>query len=129
MIFVRATGTMLIALLAAGCATHPVGDTTTSAADSGMAGRWMLSAPNAPTCGMAFSGLAGAREGKVAPEGGCPGRFFMSRRWSLGDGSLTIIDEDNQPLATFSYADGTFEGKAVTGLPVTLARPTPPPEQ
>jgi hypothetical protein len=127
MMFVRAAGTMLIALCAAGCTTNPLGDTTAATAGSGMAGRWMLSAPNAPPCGMAFSG--GAREGKVVSEGGCPGKFFMSRRWSLGDDTLTLVDEDNQPLATLSYANGAFEGKAATGLPVLLARPAPPPEQ
>jgi protease inhibitor Inh len=127
MIFVRTAGATLIALFAAGCATHPFGDTTASTVDAGMTGRWMLSAPNAPACGMAFSG--GTREGKVAPEGGCPGKFFMSRRWSLGDGGLTIVDDDNQPLATLSYANGAYEGKAATGLPVVLARPTAPPEQ
>ena len=93
-----------------------------------MAGRWILAAPNAPSCGLNFNGSAGAREGTVSPEGGCPGKFFMSRRWSLASGALTIVDEDSQPLATLSYANGHFAGQTATGLPVTLTPPPPSPE-
>ena len=92
-----------------------------------MAGRWILSAPNAPTCGLNFTGAAGAREGSVSPEGGCPGKFFMSRRWSLASGGLTIVDEESEPLATLSYANGRYEGQSSTGISVTLTPPGPPP--
>ena len=85
-----------------------------------MAGRWILAAPNAPSCGMNFAGAPGAREGTISPEGGCPDKFFMSRRWTLEQGALMIVDEDNQPLATLSYADGRFEGQSTAGVPVTL---------
>ena len=92
MTIVRAAGTTLFALLLAGCASNPLGGTATSAPDTGMAGRWILATPNAPTCGMNFNGPPGASEGIVSPEGGCPEKFFMSRRWSLGSGGLTIVD-------------------------------------
>ena len=32
-----------------------------------MTGRWILSAPNAPSCGLAFGGAPGARDGTVPP--------------------------------------------------------------
>jgi hypothetical protein len=87
----------------------------------------MLSAPNAPVCGMNFAGAPGAREGRVAPEGGCPEKFFMSRRWSIEQDKLTIIDSENNPLAQLNLADGQFQGKSITGTPVTLTRPALPP--
>ena len=64
-----------------------------------MAGRWILTAPNAPSCGMNFAGAPGAREGTVSPEGGCPGKFFLSRRWALEQDALVINDDENNPLA------------------------------
>ncbi len=124
---VWAVGSIVIAILLAGCATDPLGDAQLPAPEAGMAGRWMLAAPNAPTCGMNFAGARGAREGNVSPEGSCPGKFFMSRHWSLGQGGLTIVDEDSQPLATLSYANGRFEGQSTTGVPVTLTPPAAPP--
>ena len=87
-----------------------------------MAGRWILAAPNAPSCGMNFAGAPGARDGTVTPEGGCPGNFFMSRGWTLEQGALLINDEDNQPLANLSEAGGRFEGQSTAGMPVTLSR-------
>ncbi len=127
MTMVRVSGSTLIALFLASCATGSIGAGNASAPDAGMAGRWMLAAPNAPMCGMNFAGARGTREGNVSPEGGCPGKFFMSRRWSLGQDGLTIIDEDSQPLATLSYTNGRFEGHSTTGLPVTLTPPASPP--
>jgi len=123
MMIVRAARGSLFALLLAGCAGGSLGVSPTQAPDTGMAGRWLLAAPNAPTCGMNF---AGAREGTVSPEGGCPGKFFMSRRWSLEQGTLVINDQDNQPLANLSHAGGRFEGQSTAGTPVTLSRQTTP---
>ena len=124
MMIVRVAGGTLIALLLAGCASNSLSGS--AAPDTGMAGRWMLAAPNAPSCGINFAGPPGAREGTVSPEGGCPEKSFMSRRWSLGSGGLTIVDEDSQPLATLSYANGRFEGQSAAGTPVTLSRPIIP---
>ena len=122
---VHGTGGAIVAMLLAGCAGNPLGDTTPAAAPTQpvvMNGRWILATPKAPSCGMNFSGAAGGQEGAIQPEGGCPGNFFTSRRWALAEGALTIVDQNNQPLAQFNYADGRFEGKATAGMPVTLNR-------
>ena len=124
---VGVAGGALIALLLAGCfgERFSFGDSVPAAAqtpDTAMAGRWMLSAPNAPACGMNFGGAPGAREGPVSPEGGCPGKFFLSRRWTTADGALIINDAENQPLAQFNFAGDRFEGQSTAGTPVTLAR-------
>ena len=87
-----------------------------------MVGRWMLSAPDAPACGMNFAGAPGKQEGTIAPEGGCPESFFTSRHWTLQQGTLTIDDHENNPLAQLSFAADRFEGKSTAGVPVTLAR-------
>lgn len=87
-----------------------------------MAGRWIVAAPNAPPCGMAFTGGPGAPSGKVAPEGGCPDRFFMSRNWAMDGNTLTIADAESDALATLTFAGGKFEGKSVAGTPITLSR-------
>jgi hypothetical protein len=88
-----------------------------------MAGRWIMAAPNAPTCGMNFSGPAGARSGNVSPEGGCPGNFFLSRHWLLEADVLVIDDTDNNALARLTSTGGGFEGQSTAGLPVSLTRP------
>jgi hypothetical protein len=93
-----------------------------AAQNTGMAGRWILTAPNAPSCGMNFSGAPGAPQGTVVPEGGCPGKFYTSRQWMLEQGTLVINDDENQPLAHFTFAGGRFEGQATAGTAVTLAR-------
>src|SRR5262249_61539901 len=46
-----------------------------------MAGRWTLTAPGTGGCAMNFGATPGAAEGTIAPEGGCPGNFFTSRKW------------------------------------------------
>ena len=120
----------LIALTLAGCAGGPalLSDapsavaTTAETSELAMTGRWILSAPNAPSCGMSFNAKPGIDSGTIVPEGGCPERFFLSRRWTLGKDGLTIADDDNNPLATLSYAADHFDGKSVAETPVTLAR-------
>jgi len=127
MMMVRVAASTLFALLLAGCAGGgSLGGSAALAPDSGMAGRWMLAAPNAPVCGMNFADSPGAREGSVSPEGGCPEKFYLSRRWNLDHGALTINDQNNQPLAKLSYAEGRFEGQSTAGTPVTLSRQTIP---
>ena len=130
---VRIAGGVLIALLLGGCAggqgLTSGGTANAQAPETGMVGRWMLSAPNAPMCGMNFRGPAGAREGSVAPEGGCPGKFFLSRRWKLDQDALVINDEEGNALASIALADGQYKGQAAAGFPVTLARPPAPPQQ
>lgn len=112
---------LVLGLALAGCAGQSVtlGDSKPQSPDTAMAGRWILAAPGAPTCGMNFTG-AGA--GKVSPEGGCPGNFYLSRTWALEQDALVINDDENNPLARLSFADGRYEGQSVAGLSVTLTR-------
>ena len=120
-----------MALMLGGCASGSglSGGANAQAPETTMAGRWVLSAPNAPSCGINFTGAAAARAGNAAPEGGCPGKFFLSRRWTLEQDTLLINDEENNALASLKRADGRFEGQATAGFAVTLARPAAPPQQ
>jgi hypothetical protein len=103
----------------------------TSLADTGvrrpppinMAGRWTLNAPGAGGCAMNFGAVAGASEGTIAPEGGCPGNFFTSRKWVFEDSGLVIRDHTGQPLAQLAFAPPSrFDGRTATGQAVTLSR-------
>jgi len=89
-----------------------------------MAGRWLLASPDGRLCGMNFSAAPGATEGRIAPEGGCPGNFFTSRQWALDQGALVIYDHKEQTLARLagSTPPGRFEGTAVSGIAVNLSR-------
>jgi hypothetical protein len=71
-----------------------------------------------------FAGLmlAGAQQGTIAPQGGCPGDFFASRRWTLAEGTLTIADEESQPLAQLKFAGERFAGQSTGGIAITLTR-------
>jgi len=120
-----------VAFIASGCASDrtPTGATVTpaapslSAAPEAMAGRWQLAAIGSSACNMTLSGAPGAAEGTIAPEGGCPGNFFTSRKWTLEHGSLVIRDHNGQPLAQLTQADaGRYDGKAANGIIVTLTR-------
>ena len=88
-----------------------------------LAGRWMLSSPGRGQCHMTF-GSAGpnAVEGTIAPEGGCPGRFYMSRKWTVEGGNVVMRDHTGQPLAQLSYDGAAYQGKATSGDPVALMR-------
>jgi hypothetical protein len=89
-----------------------------------MSGRWLLSSPGHGQCGMSF-GAAGpsAADGTIAPEGGCPGKFFTSRKWTIdASGRLTLRDHNGQPLAQLSAADAGFNGRSTSGEPVSLMR-------
>jgi hypothetical protein len=87
-----------------------------------MAGRWILSVPNAPTCGINFGGTPGVQEGPLVPEGGCPERFYTGKAWTLNQGTLTIRDDGGEPLAQMTFAGGLFSGRSTAGSPVSLAR-------
>jgi hypothetical protein len=119
----------LAAILLADCAGQP---TVTGAPAAGtpygappepMAGRWQLAAAGASQCVMNFGATADAGEGTIAPEGGCPGNFFTSRKWTFEQGSLVIRDHNGQPLGQLALASpGRFDGKATGGQQVTLNR-------
>jgi hypothetical protein len=110
-----------------------------------MAGRWRLAATPGKACFMSFTDTAGpmaappppadpaeppppppprpafALQGTIAPEGGCPGNFFTSRKWTYEQGVLIIRDFKNQPLAQLSYTADHFEGESGSGK-LTLSR-------
>ena len=86
-------------------------------------GRWILASPGRGQCNMTF-GAAGpnATEGTIAPEGGCPGQFYTSRKWTHDSSGLTIRNHNSEPLAQLSDADGRFAGQTPGGEAVTLTR-------
>ena len=52
----------------------------------------------------------GEAEGTIAPEGGCPGNFYTSRKWTFEQGSLVIRDHNGQPLGQLALAaPGRFD--------------------
>ena len=126
MVVVRVAIGVLVVLTLTGCAGEQfsLGSSAPAPApvDDSMTGRWILSAPNAPSCGLEFGGAAGARAGSVAPDGGCPGNFYMSRRWAIEGGVLTITGQESQPLAQLKVVGTRFEGQSSAGTPVTLSR-------
>jgi hypothetical protein len=88
-----------------------------------MTGRWVLATPNAGFCSMTFAGAPGATEGTIAPEGGCPGNFFTSRKWAFEPSGLVIRNHNGEPLAELSTAGpGRLEGQATSGEQVSLTR-------
>jgi len=116
----------LLGLALAGCAGEQAVTGTTmvrpGAPPEPMAGRWVLASGPAQ-CGMNFGGTPEAPEGTIAPEGGCPGNFYTSRKWTYEPIGLVIRDHNGQPLAQLALAGpGRFEGKATAGAPITLAR-------
>ena len=120
-----ATGVLVVFTLT-GCAGDQVSVGSSAPApapiDASMTGRWILAAPNSPSCGLEFGGAAGARNGAVSPDGGCPGGFYLSRRWAMEGSVLTIADDENQPLAQLRPGGTRFEGQSTNGIPVTLER-------
>lgn len=91
-----------------------------------MAGRWRLAAATGGGCFMTFGAGAGApgtaaAQGTIAPEGGCPGNFFTSRKWAFENGELIIRDFKGQPLARLAYSGDHFQGEDANGA-LTLAR-------
>jgi hypothetical protein len=119
-----AGGCALIVLTLTGCAggQRSAVSSTSVSVDGSILGRWVLSTPNAPSCGLEFVGSPGARAGKVAPDGGCPGSFFMSRLWAMDGDALALTDGERRLLALFKPAGAQFEGQTAAGMPVTLAR-------
>ncbi len=116
----RIAGGVAMALLLGACATEQ--GPAPPPPQSDMTGRWMLSAPNAPPCGMEFEGAPGQMQGMLVPDGGCPGHLYLGRRWTFVQDTLTIADKDSQPLATLKPSDAQFTGQSTAGTPLTLSR-------
>ena len=88
-----------------------------------MGGRWQLAAPGSSQCAMTFGTAQNEGEGTIAPEGGCPGNFYTSRKWTFEQGALVLRDHNGQPLGQLAQsAPGRFDGKATNGQQVTLSR-------
>ncbi len=87
-----------------------------------VAGRWRLSAAGGGACFMTFAHNPGAPQGTIAPEGGCPGNFFMSRKWTFEHGALIIRDHKSDVLAELPFGGGRFEGHQAGGGALTLSR-------
>jgi hypothetical protein len=128
---------MLSLLTACGSSLHSDsgaagrGDATASAGLSGprrappadLSGRWVLASPNAGYCNVTIRGGAGASEGDMAPEGGCPGDFFTSRKWTYEGDRLVIRNHRDEPLAQLALSGpGRLEGRATNGAAVSLSR-------
>ena len=71
---------------------------------------------------MTFGNSPGAIQGTNAPEGGCPGNFFTSRKWTFEHDALMIRDHKGEPLAQLSFASGRFEGHQTSGAAISLSR-------
>jgi hypothetical protein len=94
-----------------------------SAPPVNLAGRWLLSSPGRGQCAMTFSAASpAAADGAIAPEGGCPGKFFTSRKWTYDAFGLVIRDHTGASLARLSTAGAGFNGQGAAGEAVTLTR-------
>jgi Protease inhibitor Inh len=85
-----------------------------------MAGRWTLSSAGG-SCAMNFAGAAGAGEGTVAPEGGCPGNFFTTRKWTFEGEALVVKDHKGDKLGQLTISGDRFEGQSTGGQAVSLS--------
>ena len=86
-----------------------------------LAGRWRLTAAAGGACFMTLGSAPGATQGTIAPEGGCPGNFFTSRKWTFEHDALIIRDHKGQPLAQLSFTGGHFEGQDDKGGTLSLS--------
>ena len=71
---------------------------------------------------MNFGHAPAAAQGAIAPEGGCPGNFFTSRKWTFEHGALIIRDHKGEPLGQLSFSGGRFEGRQPNGAALSLSR-------
>jgi len=130
----RASAPVLVLLALTGCsgmdwAGSSSSPTTTAAPPQAgappvsLAGRWQLSSPSRGQCNMTFGASSpAAADGTIAPEGGCPGKLYMSRKWTYDQTGLTLRDHKGQPLAQLASGGGGFQGNATSAEPVALMR-------
>src|ERR1700751_4293650 len=86
-------------------------------------GRWQFTSTAGGTCAMVFSANPGSGEGTIAPQGGCPGKFFTSRRWSYDQDTLIIREHKGEMLARLPFSPpARFEGQAAPGETISLSR-------
>jgi hypothetical protein len=101
----------------------------TAAPPVDLAGKWQLAAAAGGACVMNFSdapnaaaGAGAIPQGAIAPEAGCPGNFFTSRKWAFEEDKLVIRDFKGRPLAQLSYLGAHFEGRDKNGGALTLSK-------
>jgi Protease inhibitor Inh len=87
-----------------------------------MAGRWKFAAAGGGACVMTFGNNPAAVQGTIAPQGGCPGNFFTSRKWTFEHGVLFMRNHKSEVLAQLSFGGGHFEGHDTSGGAVSLTR-------
>jgi hypothetical protein len=130
---VKAVSALLVVVALGGCAgsrTEPAPETAAAPPPPSPAtpppldltGRWRLTAGGSGGCYMNFGHMPAAAQGTIAPEGGCPGNFFTSRKWTFEHGALIIRDHKSEVLAELAFAGGRFEGHQTGGGAVSLAR-------
>jgi hypothetical protein len=128
------TATALLMLVAlAACATAPKPEPLASAPAPpptpppptpppiDLGGRWHFTAAAGGGCFMTLGDAPAATQGTIAPEGGCPGNFFTSRKWTFEHDNLIIRDHKGEPLAQLSFTGGHFEGQDNNGGTITLS--------
>ncbi len=132
-VVVAAVAALLAAAVLAGCASSQPEPPPEAAAPPpppplptpppiDLSGRWRLTVAGNGACFMSFGNGPAAAERTIAPEGGCPGNFFTSRKWSYERGMLIMRDHKGEPLAELSFAGGRFEGHQTGGGAVSLSR-------
>lgn len=105
-----------------GATLAPITEARPSPPPLDMMGTWRLAAPNGSACTIHFAGGQSA-DGTIRPEGGCPGDFYTSRRWSYESGALVLKDHNQTELARLRMAGpNQFEGQAANGELLTLTR-------
>jgi hypothetical protein len=88
-----------------------------------MAGRWQLASTAGGACAMTFAASPGSPEGTIAPEGGCPGNFFTSRRWVFDQNALVIRNHTGATLASLAFSPpARFDGQGANGETISLTR-------
>ncbi|HTV37915.1 MAG TPA: AprI/Inh family metalloprotease inhibitor [Xanthobacteraceae bacterium] len=94
-----------------------------------LSGRWQFSVASGGSCFMNFTEVArtpaqeeATPQGTIAPEGGCPGSFFTSRKWTFERGTLIMRDFKGKQLAQLSYVGAHFEGHDSSGSALTLSK-------
>jgi len=128
----KAASVILAIAAAGGCANHTEAPPEVAAAPPPpppppqpppvqLTGRWRLAADAGGACFMNFTQVAGIGQGTISPEGGCPGNFFTSRKWTFEHGALIIRDHKSDVLAELSLAGGRFEGHQTGGGALSLS--------
>jgi hypothetical protein len=130
----RVAAVMFALATFAGCASNPPPEPEAASAPApapppppppppvDLAGRWRLTETGSGACFINFGNAPAAAQGTIAPEGGCPGNFFTSRKWTFEHDTLIIRNHKDEPLARLSFSSGHFEGSAAGGAAVSLSR-------